>query len=113
MKISLLIVIGLYCLANLFAGLYDLFNVHILPITVDIFLILSGLVFLTAIYFIWKERKGWFWLVIISLVIASLIALYNERILDMGHPTHHIYRGAYTLVIFVVAYLLSKKSKNK
>jgi len=112
MKISLLIGIGLYCVANLSAGFFDILNVHRLPIAIDLILIISGILFLLTFVLILKEKKNWFLMILVSLLIASVIAIYNERVFGLGDPTHHIFRGIYTLIIFGIAYFLNK-SKDK
>ena len=112
MKTVTLIGIGLYSVANLFAGTFDLIVTQSLPMLDAFALLLSGLVFVATFYFVWKERAGWFWMVIIALGIASAIAVFNERVLGLGHPSHHIYRGTYTLIVFVAAYILLRKKRQ-
>lgn len=114
MKVSLLLGIFLYSLANLFSGFYDLLKIKSLPIEIDLVLILSGILFVITFVFILKNLKYWFFMVLISLLIASTIALYNEKILGSGDPTHHIYRGIFSVIILGIAYYLYKqKIENK
>jgi presenilin-like A22 family membrane protease len=112
MKIITLIGVGLYSIANIFAGFFELAGPRYLPTVIAVMLILSGLLFALSFYYILKEKNGWFVLTISGLVLAFGIALFNERILGLGNPSHHIYRGFYSLLIMCSAYLFSKKEKK-
>lgn len=104
MKVTTLIGIALYGVANIFAGTYDLFVTRQWPLYVDFALVISGLLFAVAYLSVLRSLRRSLALVILALAVASAIALYNERVLGLGDPSHHLFRAAYTLIVFGAAY---------
>ena len=57
MKLVSIILLSLYSIANLFAGIYDLIQFNKLPLYIDIALIISGVIFILAIIIFYQEKK--------------------------------------------------------
>ena len=89
----------LYGIANLFAGTYDLSTARTLPFAVNGILLITGLVLIIAGVQVMRASRRAFAITVIALAAASALAVFNERVLGLGHPSHHIVRGAYTLLL--------------
>ena len=112
MKIILIISLTIYGIANLFAGGSDLFLLNQLPVYISILLVLSGILFFITVYAVLKEKSVLLLLTIVSTLLAFSLAIYNERILGLGHPSHHIIRGVLSIGIIYISYVWQKKPNN-
>ena len=89
----------LYGIANIFAGTYDLLVAHTLSVGADAALLGTGALLTTAAIFAIRRAPSAFGMAVASLVLASALAIFNERVLRLGHPSHHLVRGAYTVLV--------------
>jgi hypothetical protein len=89
----------LYGVANLFAGTLDLAAERDLPLGVDVGLVVTGGVLLGSAVLVARGSENAFSAALIGLLLASGLAVSNERVLGLGDPSHHLIRGPYTLVV--------------
>jgi hypothetical protein len=99
MRLLAILGLGLYGVANLFAGIYDWSVVGRLTPRDDLLLIITGAVLVTAAALVARRARRARAATIAAMVLASALAAYNERVLGLGHPSHHLVRGAYTLLV--------------
>ncbi len=99
MRLLAIVGLGLYGLANLFAGAYVAAEGS-LPVGVDAALLVTGALFVVAVVLAVRRSAFAFRVAVLALLLASALAVFNERVLGLGHPSHHIVRGLYTLVVF-------------
>jgi hypothetical protein len=94
----------LYGLANIVAGFLDWVTVHRLSAGVDTALLLTGaLLLLAGILTVLRSRFA-FPAAVVSLGLAFALAVFNERVLGLGHPAHHLVRGLYTALVLWAAF---------
>jgi hypothetical protein len=89
----------LYGAANVVAGTADLLAQHSLPVTIALGLIVSGALLAAAGVLTARGSPHALLVTLISVALAFALALFNERVLGLGHPSHHIGRGLLTAVI--------------
>jgi hypothetical protein len=94
--------LGLYGVANVLAGAYDLITEARLAPHVAVALVGTGALLMVATIAVAVGSQQARAIAIVALVLASALAVYNERALDLGHPTHHMVRGLYTLLLLWV-----------
>jgi hypothetical protein len=111
MKTILIVCLVLYGIANLLAGGSDLFVVNQLPAYMAIFLVVSGILFLAAAHFGFRNRPVIFILTLAATLFAFGLAIYNERVLGLGLPVHHLFRGIFSLILISLSYILYRKWK--
>jgi uncharacterized membrane protein len=105
--------LSIYGLANLFAGIFNWATIGSLPTYVNATLLLSGVVFLFAVVSLARRARYGRFIAILSLVLASALAGYNERVLGLGHPSHHLIPGAYTLLVLWAVIRATQKRRQK
>ncbi len=103
MRLLAIVGLGLYGLANVFAGAYDLAAERRLPVGVDAALLVTGALLVVAVVLAVRRSASAFGVAAFALLLAAALAVFNERVLGLGHPSHHIVRGLYTLVVFGAA----------
>ncbi len=90
----------LYGVANLFAGLFDLATDRGLALGVDAALLITGGLLVASGILAMRRSRFAFRAGSLALVLALALAVFNERVLGLGHPSHHIMRGLYTVAVF-------------
>jgi hypothetical protein len=105
--------LALYGVANLFAGVVDITGEHRLPGHVEVLLIITGVLLLVGTVLVAKGLgQGWS-VALTAIVLASLLAVYNERVLGLGHPSHHLIRGPYTLLVLYAAWRCTRRVRER
>lgn len=104
MRLAAILGILLYGAANVFAGFYDLVMERRLAWGVDAGLLVTGALLVLAGILGWRRSRSAFPVAVVALVLAFALAVFNERILGLGHPGHHLFRGAYTVMVLWAAY---------
>jgi hypothetical protein len=99
MRVAAVVGLGLYGIANVFAAAYDLETGGQPPLFVDLLVLGTGLLLLAAMASVAWQRGPIRSLALIGLVLAFLLAVYNERVLGLGDPFHHLIRGAFSLAV--------------
>lgn len=113
MRLSAIIGLFLYGAANLFAGIYGVTVVGGLPVHVTALLILTGFLLSVASVLLLRRSPNAIIIAAISLVSAFALALYNERILGAGHPSHHLFRGAFAVLVLWAAIRATRNKQHK
>ena len=99
MRVLAVLGLALYGVANVFAGVYDWTRETRLPLHVNLILVVSGVVLLGASFTVARRWSHGLSLGVTSLLLAFGVAVYDERVLGLGHPIHHVVRGSYTLIV--------------
>ena len=105
----------LYGFANLFAAAVDLLRVRRLAWEIDAALLATGGVLALSGILALRRSKRAFMVAACGLaltfggrprrrVAAAALAIFNERVLGLGDPSHHIFRGAYSLLVLWAVY---------
>ena len=89
----------LYGAANVLAGVADLVARRGLPVAVSLGLIGTGILLIGAGLLTLRRSSHALQAALVALVLALALAVFNERVLGFGHPTHHFARVAFTLLI--------------
>jgi len=113
-RMRLVAIVGLllYGVANLFAGSFDLATARRLPLGVDVGLLVTGALLLWAAALGLRRSRSAFLVAVTALVAAFALAVFNERVLGLGHPSHHLVRGAYTVLVLWAAYRGSSSTRS-
>jgi hypothetical protein len=102
--------LGVYGVANLLAGIVDIALEGRLARHVEALLVFVGVVLLIGAILVARESSRAWMGALTGLVLASGLALYNERVLGLGHPSHHLIRGAYTLVVLIAVWKCTRQT---
>jgi hypothetical protein len=104
--------LGLYGVANVFAGTYDLVSLGSLAIGVDAALLVTGGLLLIATVLVLRGSVAALRVGVVALLSALVLAVFNERVFGLGQPSHHIFRGLYTIVVVWAVFKSARQTER-
>jgi hypothetical protein len=112
MRTLVLLGLGLYGAANLFAGIYDFAVAKELAGHTQVALVLTGALLTVSAVVVARRTQHARIITISSLVLAFVLAVYNERVLGLGQPIHHLFRGTYSLLLLWPVFRLTRPDRR-
>lgn len=89
----------LYGAANVVAGAADLAVQHALPVPVAFLLMATGALLIAGGVLSLRGSSHAVSFSAMALGFALVLGVFNERVLGLGHPSHHVVRGAVTAAV--------------
>ena len=102
----------LYGAANILAGVADLAIQQVLPLAVALALIAVGALLVLSGVLTLRGSQHAVAHSAAALSLALLLAVFNERVLGLGHPSHHIVRGLVTVAIMWLVWRVSARPRQ-